>query len=142
MALLADEAKIRGASRVNLDALRRWPVPIQPASSVTLWRRWSRARNRTGLVLDAMLGTGVEGRVREPVLSAIRWINRQRCPVVAMDVPSGLSSDTGLPCGAAVRATETVTCGLPKVGLMKGRGKEFSGRVRVADLSLPRALTR
>jgi NAD(P)H-hydrate epimerase len=88
-----------------------------------------------------MLGTGVEGRVREPVASAIRWTNRQRCPVVAMDIPSGLSSDTGLPCGAAVRATETVTCGLPNIGLTQGRGKRFSGRVRVADISVPRVLT-
>ena len=89
-----------------------------------------------------MLGTGVEGRVREPVLSAIRWVNRQRCPVVAMDIPSGLSADTGLPCGAAVRARETVTCGLPKRGLGVGQGKKFCGRVTVADISLPRALTR
>ena len=138
--LLSKEEKIRGASRVNLEILRRLGVPLQETPSVALWRRWSRGRNRFRLIVDSMLGTGVEGRVREPVRSAIQWVNRQHCPVVAVDLPSGLSADTGLPCGAAVRATETVTCGLPKIGLAKGKGKKLSGRVTVADISLPRAL--
>ena len=140
VALLAKEAKVRGASRVNLEILRRLEIPIFEISSAAWWRRWSRGRNRFRLIVDSMLGTGVEGRVREPVHSAIRWVNRQSSPVLAVDLPSGLSADTGLPCGTAVRATETVTCGLPKIGLRKGRGRSLSGRVTLADISLPRAL--
>lgn len=138
--LLSDPGKIHGAARVNLEILKRLRVPIREAASGSSWRNWSRGNRRVGVVVDALLGTGVVGRVREPVASAIRWVNRQRCPVVSVDIPSGLSADTGMPCGAAVRATATVTCGLPKIGLRKGQGKKLSGRITVADISLPRAL--
>ncbi len=140
--LLSDPDKMHGAARVNLEILKRLRVPIRKAASPASWRSWSRGGRRVGVIVDAMLGTGVTGRVREPIAAAIRWVNRQRCPVVAMDIPSGLSADTGLPCGEAVRATETVTCGLPKVGLAKGRGKKLCGQVTVADISLPKVLAR
>ena len=92
------------------------------------------------LIVDALLGTGISGEIREPIRSAIAWINRQACPVVSVDLPSGLSSDSGLTNGVAVRATATVNCGLPKVGLMKRDGKRLRGRVKVADISLPKVL--
>ena len=103
VALLAREEKVGGASRVNLEILRRLSVPVAKLSSAASWRRWSRAGKRFGLIVDSMLGTGVEGEIREPIKSAIQWVNRQSCPVVAVDLPSGLSADSGLPCGAAVR---------------------------------------
>ena len=138
--LLSDPRQVSGASRVNLEILKRLHVPIREAASVSAWRDWSRGNRRVGVVVDAMLGTGVTGRVREPIASAIRWVNRKRCPVISVDIPSGLSADTGIPCGAAVRATATVTCGLPKIGLRRGQGRHFCGRITVADISLPRAL--
>ncbi len=140
--LLAEEAKVRGAAQVNLEILRRLRVPVSAAPSTASWRRSTGKIRNAGVILDAMLGTGVEGSVREPIASAIRWVNRQNCPVVAMDIPSGLSADTGRPCGDAVQATVTVTCGLPKIGLAKGQGRKLSGRVTVADISLPRVLLR
>lgn len=139
--LLAIRAKIQGASRINFEILRKMGVPVNDAASLSGWERLA-VRLKPAVVVDAMLGTGVSGAVREPVASAIRWTNRQRCPVVAVDVPSGLSSDTGEPCGEAVKATATVTFGLPKRGLLRGRGRELSGKVSIADISLPKELTR
>ena len=133
---------MHGAARVNLEILKRLRVPIRKAASRASWRSWSRGNRRVGVILDAMLGTGVTGRVREPIAAAIRWVNRQRCPVISVDVPSGLCSDTGRPCGSAVRATATITCGLPKIGLLRGQGRRLSGHVAVADISLPRVLLR
>ena len=138
--LLADAEKIRGAAQVNWEILRRLRLPLWEAASVASWRRWVRRGIRPGVAVDAMLGTGTSGAVREPVASAIRWVNRQRCPVIAVDIPSGLSADTGRPCGAAVKASVTVTFGLPKIGLSRGQGRRLSGRVQVADISLPKAL--
>jgi len=140
--LLSDPDKMHGAARVNLEILKRLRVPIRKAASRASWRSWSRGNRRVGVILDAMLGTGVTGRVREPIAAAIRWVNRQRCPVISVDVPSGLCSDTGRPCGSAVRATATITCGLPKIGLLRGQGRRLSGHVAVADISLPRVLLR
>ena len=138
--LLADPGKVGGAARVNLEVLKRLRVPVRKAVSHVSWKSWSRGHRRVSVVVDAMLGTGMVGRVREPIASAIHWVNRQRCPVVSVDIPSGLSADTGQPWGTAVRATATGTCGLPKIGLRRGQGKHFCGRVAVADISLPRVL--
>jgi NAD(P)H-hydrate epimerase len=56
--------------------------------------------------------------------------------VLAVDVPSGLSADTGQPLGVAVRAAATVTFGLPKIGLCLPPGNEYAGQLRVADIGL------
>ncbi|MBI3323581.1 MAG: NAD(P)H-hydrate epimerase [Candidatus Omnitrophica bacterium] len=142
--LLADRDRVSGAARTNLKIVERLSIPLEEILSVPGWRRWRSGRGRGPfrLIVDALLGTGVSGRVREPVCSAIRWVNRQPCPVLSVDLPSGLSADQGTPCGAAVRATATVTCGLPKRGLLRRCAQAWTGRLVVADISLPRALTR
>ena len=138
--LAARPAKIQGAAKTNLRILQRLAVPIRVVDSFSRWTRWLRRRRRIGLAIDALLGTGVSGQVREPLSSMIEWLNSLKCPVIAVDLPSGLCADTGLPCGDAVKATATVTCGLPKKGLFKGKGPRLTGRLTVADISLPRAL--
>ena len=138
--IFGDRAKIRGAALTNLEIVHRLRIPLCEIVSRQAWSRWVKARGKISLVVDALLGTGVNEEVREPIRSAIGWINTLSSPVVAVDLPSGLCADSGLPCGIAVRAAVTVTCGLPKVGLKKGRGPYFSGRVVVADISFPRLL--
>lgn len=138
--LAARPTKIQGAARTNLEILRRLGVPMRVADSSSRWARWVRRKHRIRLAIDALLGTGVAGQVREPLLSMIEWLNGLRCPVIAVDLPSGLCADTGLACGGAVKATATVTCGLPKKGLFKGQGPRLRGRLTVADISLPRVL--
>lgn len=142
--LLADRDRICGAARANMNMVERLSILLEEVSSPAGWRRWSAAHRRGGfgLIVDALLGTGVSGQVREPLRSAIHWINRQRCRVLSVDLPSGLSADTGSPCGAAVRATSTVTCGLPKRGLLHRAAQAWTGELLVADISLPRALRR
>lgn len=142
--LPADRNRVFGSARVNLKIVERLSIPLEEVSSPSAWRRWAGIghRSRFRLVVDALLGTGISGRVREPFRSAIAWINRQSCPVVSIDVPSGLSADTGRPCGVAVRASSTVACGLPKTGLLRREARPWVGRLSVADIGLPRALRR
>jgi NAD(P)H-hydrate epimerase len=91
---------------------------------------------KPGLIVDGLLGTGLSGDVREPYVSAIRFINESRRPVLAIDIPSGLDGDTGQPHGIAVRADVTLTIGLPKIGLLLA--PESVGTVEVADIGFPR----
>lgn len=97
------------------------------------------------VVIDALFGTGlnreVTGAAREAI-EAINRLDRTEHPVVAVDVPSGLDADTGRPLGAAVRATVTVTMGLPKAGFLAPGAAEFVGEVVVADIGHPPALLR
>ena len=92
----------------------------------------------SGVVVDALLGTGFEGSPREPVASAIWAINQQDAPVVACDVPSGVNASTGEVEGEAVSALVTATFHGSKVGLHVNPGKEHAGRVEVIEIGIPR----
>jgi len=89
------------------------------------------------VIVDALLGTGLDREVREPLLSVIEAINRAPCPVASLDIPSGLDADTGRVLGAAVRADFTITFAHPKLGLLTPRGLEHTGRLEVADIGVP-----
>jgi len=92
----------------------------------------------SGVVVDALLGTGFEGSPREPVASAIAAINAQGAPVVACDVPSGVNASTGEIEAEAVRADATATFHGSKVGLRVEPGKAHAGRVEVVEIGIPR----
>jgi NAD(P)H-hydrate epimerase len=90
-----------------------------------------------GLVLDAIFGTGLKREVAGWFHQAICAINEAKRPVVAVDIPSGLSADTGMPLGVAVQARLTVTMQYAKVGLFTGEGPEYCGKVQVVDIGIP-----
>ncbi len=85
-------------------------------------------------VVDAIFGTGIKGRVREPARTAIKLINGLECYKVSVDIPSGLDPLTGEVHDVAVRANATVALHMPKIGL-KGR-EEFTGEVYVAPIGI------
>ena len=90
------------------------------------------------VVVDAMLGTGFSGEVREPMKSAIELINASALPVLAVDIPSGLASDSGAVINVAVKADITVTFIGAKQGLFSGRGPALCGDVVYHSLDIPR----
>ena len=89
------------------------------------------------LIVDALLGTGISGDVREPYTSTINAINGSGLPVLSVDIPSGLDCDTGEILGVCVKAERTVTFILPKVGFTKASGPDMCGIVTVADIGVP-----
>lgn len=89
------------------------------------------ASAREGVIVDALIGVGLRGAVREPFAEAIHFINAQRAPVIALDAPSGLNLDTGHPGGVAVRARLTLTYGLSKIGLHIAQGPAYVGKTVV-----------
>jgi hydroxyethylthiazole kinase-like uncharacterized protein yjeF len=101
---------------------------------VRSWPAW-----RPALVIDGLLGIGISREVDAPCAALIERINTAGCPVLAIDVPSGLDSDTGQVRGAAVRATHTQTFIALKPGLLTGQGPELCGHVDLDDLGLGEA---
>ena len=89
------------------------------------------------VVVDGLLGTGLRGSVRPEMQRIIGQLNASGRPVFALDVPSGLDSDTGVPLGETVRADCTVTFVGLKTGLFIGDGPEFAGSVYFDDLEVP-----
>jgi len=90
-----------------------------------------------GVIVDAMLGTGLGGEVRDPYRAAIEAINASGAPVLAVDIPSGLCSDTGRVLGATVRADLTVTFIGLKRGLFCLDAADHVGAIYFSDLAVP-----
>ncbi len=88
------------------------------------------------VIVDALLGTGLRGGVRPELVAAIRAVNASDRPIFALDVPSGLDADTGMPHGETIRADCTVTFVGLKTGLFTGDGPEYAGTVSFDDLEL------
>ena len=86
------------------------------------------------LIVDALLGTGLSGSLRDPLQSLVKNINRAGKPVLAMDVPSGLQADTGVVAGVAVRADITITFVAAKRGQFTADGPDHCGRLLLDDL--------
>ncbi|HEY8869469.1 MAG TPA: NAD(P)H-hydrate epimerase [Candidatus Limnocylindrales bacterium] len=94
---------------------------------------------RASVVVDALLGTGVQGSLRDPIRSAVEMVNRARAaliPVVAVDTPTAVDLSSGEPSEPVVRADLTVTFHRPKTGLLTRRGAALAGRVLVAPIGI------
>jgi len=95
---------------------------------------------KAAVIVDALLGTGVRGVLREPVRSAVELIVKMRdlgIPVVAVDTPSAIDLSSGEPTDPAVQADLTVTFHRPKTGLLTRRGAAHAGKVLVAPIGIP-----
>lgn len=90
-----------------------------------------------GVIVDALLGTGLRGEVREPYGAVIQQINDSGLPVLAVDIPSGLSADSGAALGAVINAALTVSFIGLKQGLFTGRGPDCCGELVYSDLGVP-----
>ena len=142
--LMSDADALRDDPARNLDLLRHLSREHPDADRLTL-RPFDTldglasdvAPLAPDLYVDALLGTGLTSAVREPMASVVRWVNEQDAPVVALDVPTGLHSDTGAILGDAVRAAHTVTMAAPKGGLRLGDGPVVAGTVHVVDIGIP-----
>lgn len=88
--------------------------------------------------VDALFGTGLARPLEGPAAEWVRVFEAGRGPKLAVDVPSGLDGDRGEVLGIACHADVTVTFEAPKVGLLRGRGPEHAGLVKVAPLGIPR----
>ncbi|MDO8357529.1 MAG: NAD(P)H-hydrate dehydratase [Nitrospirota bacterium] len=91
------------------------------------------------ILVDALLGTGLSSEVTGTYREAIELINGAGKPIIAIDLPSGLHADSGAILGQAIRATLTITLGLPKLGLYVGTGIDRAGAIRVVDIGIPSA---
>ena len=93
------------------------------------------------VIIDGLLGTGINGRLKPPYDQWISVVNRTTAPVIALDIPSGLNGDDGSVATEAIRADLTIVIGLPKTGLISGHGPELCGRLRLVDIGLLPELT-
>ena len=128
----------RGDAAVNYTILQRCSVPVH--QGIDDPSRVLQGLSKKDLVVDALLGTGLKRQVNEPFDRLIQCINDCPARVLAVDIPSGISADTGVVMGVAVKADYTVTFALPKRGLLLFPGAQYAGEVTVVDIGIPESL--
>ncbi|HYK94814.1 MAG TPA: NAD(P)H-hydrate epimerase [Candidatus Dormibacteraeota bacterium] len=130
----------------NWDRLDREPrvTRIHAASTADL-RVLARDVDRASIVVDALLGTGGTGELRDPIRSAVEVVLKARAakvPIVAVDTPTGVDLTSGDASQPVVRADLTVTFHRPKTGLRTKRGAALAGKVLVAPIGIPKEADR
>lgn len=125
---VAEPDSLQGDARKAYEFACREGVIIQP---------YAKGQRLDGVLVDALLGTGLSGEVRGDYVSAIDSINRSQLPVIAVDIPSGLCADTGAVLGTAVKADITVSFIGLKQGLLTGSGQHCAGQIIFDDLEVP-----
>jgi hydroxyethylthiazole kinase-like uncharacterized protein yjeF len=135
--LLGDEKKFKGSAKKNLEIATKLPIKITLVDSIESIK--SEALQCDAIV-DALFGTGLTREVGGLYSEVIRLINQSQKPVFSIDIPSGVSGNTGHIMGDAVRADYTITFGLPKRGNMLYPGFEYCGKLYVTHISFPPSL--
>jgi len=129
--------QIAGDARTNLDALRHLDVEVVDVPDADAWARHRAGALAADLLVDALFGTGLTPPLTGLAEAIVIDVNAAGRPVVAIDLPSGLSADTPAVTGPAVRAALTVTMAASKLPLALPPGDALAGRVVVADIGIP-----
>ncbi len=136
-------AALRGSAKEAWMDLHMANVPFKVLSTLDRWEKdpWmdSAVFPRKAIVIDALLGTGLQGAPDGVMAAAIQWMNgtHASCKVCSADLPSGMDSDTGLCPGVVVKADATVTFSRPKKGFLRPEAEALLGHLEVADIGVP-----
>ena len=136
--LAVPASEIRGPARTKLQAWQRTGGKVQHVTATKL-EPLARALARAGCVVDALFGTGLAGEVTGLPAELITLVNASGLPTVALDLPSGLEADRGVPLGIAIEAELTIAFAAPKIGTLIYPGARYAGEVAVVDIGIPEA---
>lgn len=133
--LLAKPEEVGGDAAIFLHAYRNLGGALISAETEAQATEAVSGLDDCAVLVDAMLGTGVQGEVHGPVRAAVEaWPEK---PTIAVDLPSGMNADTGQPCGVCIQADVTVTFQFLKRGFTASEAQQYLGRVVVADIGIP-----
>jgi NAD(P)H-hydrate epimerase len=135
--LLGTIAEVAGDARANLQILGRLGVTVVEIADAQDWELHFSDISKTGLVVDAMFGTGLREPLSGLMQTVVADVNGSGIPVVAVDIPSGLSADTHRLIGDAIEATLTVTFAAPKIPHVLPPAERRCGDLVIADIGIP-----
>lgn len=132
--------EFHGDAATNLQVVERARTPLRCFGDPVDAQDLQAELNEADWIVDALLGTGSRGEIREPYVTVIREINNAAARVLAVDLPSGLDCDSGQPLGVAVRADHTATFVARKLGFDAPGAQDYTGTVHVIDIGVPRRM--
>ena len=143
--LLGLKNRVTDDTRRNLVLLEKAGLKVIPLFDAAQWPSVDEALKEADLLIDGVLGTGMLGAVRGWPAEMIPKMNAQRArgaKILALDCPSGLDCNTGLPLGMCIEADVTVTFAALKTGFALGEAPRLCGKIEVVDIGLPREIYR
>jgi NAD(P)H-hydrate epimerase len=135
--LIGEAKKVKGDALTNLKIAKKIRIPIEEIKTEASWRKFRSQLTNFQCIIDALLGTGLQGAPRGIYKMIIEDINQSLSEVVAIDIPSGLSGDTYKVSGAAVEADYTITFCCPKIPHVFPPAENYIGELEVADINIP-----
>ncbi|NLF46614.1 MAG: NAD(P)H-hydrate dehydratase [Syntrophomonadaceae bacterium] len=135
--LLGQADQLSPDSEINLTILQKMTDKIYPLIEEGHWEKLIWELLGGDIIIDAIYGIGFKGGFSDFETRIVQLINHSKLPVLSVDIPSGVDADSGVVRGEAVKAAATVTFALPKLGLVLEPGREFAGRLTIADISIP-----
>ena len=135
--VIGSAAEIKGDARVNLEILSRIGQDVVEVTDETAWELHGAEVTGHDLIVDAIFGTGLATPLSGFHQTVVADINDAGVPVVAIDIPSGMSADTADVIGDCIDATVTVTLGAPKLPLVLPPAEMKAGEVVIADIGIP-----
>ncbi len=127
--IVGDKKKAKEETVVQMRILKELGLKVKNIETLKDIKILKQEIKKRSILVDALLGVGVKGQVREPVFGVIEYINSLKLPVFAVDIPSGIDANSGAPLGVAVKATYTVSFQGLKKGFFTSEGRKFCGRV-------------
>ncbi len=138
--LFGDEKRLKETARKEYEILSSLKIPVKKNLTP---EELDSALFQTEILVDALLGTGSRGELRSPFSEMIPVINRQKKPILSVDIPSGIDGETGEFLDSkigSIRANATISLGVPKRGNLLYPGYPSNGKLYVSSISLPRDL--
>lgn len=132
----ANPSELRGDAAVNFRILQLTGVPVDIFQEHDASRLES-LLDGAAWIVDALLGTGAKGDPRPPLDRVIDQLNATGLPILAVDLPSGLDCDTGMPGSPTIRAAETCTFVAMKAGFTAPSAQAYTGTVHVHNIGAP-----
>ena len=129
--------EVKGDARINLTILGNIGLTVVEVADETAWELHGAEITGHDLIIDALFGTGLSAPLSGFYETVVADINEAGVPIVAIDIPSGMSADTSDLIGDAIEATVTVTLGAPKMPLVLPPAETNAGEVVIADIGIP-----
>jgi hydroxyethylthiazole kinase-like uncharacterized protein yjeF len=135
--LIGRVSDVRGDARTNLEILGRLGLTVVEVADSQAWELHFSEVSDCSLIVDAIFGTGLNAPVSGFIESIITDVNTSGIPIVAIDLPSGLSADSSEPIGPSIEAGLTVTLAAPKLPLVLPPAETRAGDIVIADIGIP-----
>src|SRR6185295_6871767 len=135
--LFGSVSDVRGDARTNLEILGRVGVTVVEITDAQEWELHFSEISECDLIVDAIVGTGFHGPLTGLLETVVADVNGLGVPVVAIDLPTGVSADSHELTGEAIEASMTVTLAAPKVPLILPPADAYGGDLVIADIGIP-----